>query len=92
MTVIAGNLSAAEVDAAMYAVHRWEPDNRNHLFKRDQDGAGVGAVWPKCTRGKPIPQRTCFPDELSPELGDDRDHSQDCRSCFPTGSRQPWRP
>ena len=55
-TRITGELPAEEVEHELYAVHRWERDGRNHLFDRAQDGAGVGAVWTKCTRGKAIPR------------------------------------
>ncbi|WP_344854093.1 hypothetical protein [Amycolatopsis ultiminotia] len=87
---ITGELPAEDVTAVAYVVRRWAKDGRNHRFAREQDGAEV--CWPRCTRGKPIPQRTCFRDELSPELGDDRDRSVDCRTCFFTGPRTPRKP
>ncbi|MBB4686151.1 hypothetical protein [Amycolatopsis jiangsuensis] len=88
MTVrIAGELPAELVTDAQYAVHRWAKDGRNHRFSREQAGAEV--AWPKCTRGQPIPQRTTFRGELSPELGEDRDHPEDCVTCFFTGPRAP---
>ncbi|WP_020657391.1 hypothetical protein [Amycolatopsis benzoatilytica] len=90
---IAGQLPADEVAAATYAVHRWAKDGRNHRFDRELFYPGAEVFWPKCTRGKRVPQRTCFASELSAELGDDRDRAEDCRTCFwtgPRGPRQVW--
>jgi hypothetical protein len=85
-TRITGTLPEAD----QYIVLRWSRDGRNHRFERGQLRPDAQAFWPKCTCGKAVPQRTCFRDELSPELGDDRDTAQDCRTCFAT-VREPRR-
>jgi hypothetical protein len=91
MTVrITGELPPAEIEATLYAVHFWARDTRNHRFEREAVESSAETLWPKCTRGKRVPQRTCFRDELSEELGDDRDTSRDCRTCFST-VREPRR-
>ncbi|WP_033288237.1 hypothetical protein [Amycolatopsis jejuensis] len=87
---IRGELPAADVAAEDYAVHQSAKDNRNHRYARNQ--AGNDVLWPKCTRGMAVPQRMVFSFELSPELGDDRDHGADCRTCFSTGPRAPRTP
>lgn len=89
MGMMCGELPAEDVAAVTDAVHRWEKDGRNHRFERGQFTSGQAAAWPKCTRGVAIPQRTCFLDELSPELGDDRDRTNDCRPCFSDGPPAP---
>lgn len=89
MGALCGELPAEDVAAATYVVLRWAKDSRNHRFERDQIGSDV--LWPRCTRGKRIPQRTCFADELSPDLGDNRDRSEDCRTCFFAGPPAPQK-
>lgn len=82
-THITGELPAAEVDAAVYTVRYWARDGRNHLFWRDEFGSPVTDVHEaQCTRGRPIPARWAFRDELSQELGEDRDHTRNCWTCF----------
>ncbi|WP_033290443.1 hypothetical protein [Amycolatopsis jejuensis] len=71
-------LSASEAE---YEVHR-SADGRNHRYERRQFLPGVQVFWPKCTRGKAMPQRIAFHGELSTELGENRDRSADCRPCF----------
>lgn len=81
---IAGELSAAEVDAALFSVHFWAGDTRNHKFLRNQTEDDARDTFdPACT-DYIIPARWAFRSELSEELGDNRDHSRDCRPCFRT--------
>lgn len=87
-TRITGMLPAEDVT---YAVHRWAKDGRNHRFERELFKPGAEVFWPKCTRGKTVPQRMVFAGELSPELDEGRDMNADCRTCFFTGPRVPRR-
>jgi hypothetical protein len=84
MTASTGNLSVAEVEYALYAVHFWARGAQNHRYLREQiDNPLVDFLQPECSRARfTIPARYAFRDELSQELGDDRDHTRDCRSCF----------
>jgi hypothetical protein len=84
MTVrITGELASAEVEAALYATHFCTRDTRNHRYSRDQLADRDRAYMPECTRHQyDIPQRWAWRDELSRELGDDRDKSRDCPSCL----------
>jgi hypothetical protein len=83
MAHIAGELPAAEVERELYAVHFSARDTRNHRYLREQLADPDRAYTPECTRHKyDIPQRWAWRDELSEELGDDRDHTRDCWPCF----------
>lgn len=83
MGALCGELPVEDVAAATDVVCQWQKDGRNHRFSRDQVGNEV--LWPRCTRGKAIPQRMAFASELSRELDEGRDHGADCRTCFFTG-------
>jgi hypothetical protein len=85
MTVrLTGQLSAGEVDDALYAVHFWTRGTQNHRYLREQiNDPLVDFLQPECSKARfTIPARYAFRDELSQELGDDRDRTRDCRSCF----------
>lgn len=85
MTVrITGELPAAEVERTLYAVHFWARDTRNHRYRRDQLADPIrDLLEPQCSQARfTIPARYAFRDELSQELGDERETSRDCRSCF----------
>lgn len=83
MGALCGELPVEDVFDATYAAYWWEKDGRNHLIDRELFTPGAEVFWPRCTRGRKIPQRTMFRGELSEhELGADRDTSQDCRACF----------
>lgn len=81
---IAGELSADQVDQALFAVHFWAGDTRNHRYLRARlDDATRDTFTPECTLAAfVIPARWAFRSELSQELGEDRDHARDCRPCF----------
>ncbi|MEV8610124.1 hypothetical protein AB0383_19730 [Amycolatopsis sp. NPDC051373] len=86
MTVrITGELPPAAVDTALYGVHFWAGDTRNHRYLRSQlDDPERDTFQPECTLSSfVIPRRWAFRSELSAdELGEDRDKTRDCRPCF----------
>jgi hypothetical protein len=83
-TRIAGELPAAEVEHTLNAVHFWARDTRNHRYRRDQlTDPARDLLEPQCSQARyTIPARYAFRDELSQELGEDRDRSRDCPACF----------
>ncbi|MET7989863.1 hypothetical protein ABZU76_03030 [Amycolatopsis sp. NPDC005232] len=83
-TRITGELTAVQVDAALYAVHFWAGDTRNHRYLRAQLEDGErDTFYPDCTLAAfVIPGRWAFRSELSEELGENRDRARDCRPCF----------
>lgn len=83
-TRISGDLTPLEVDDALYSVHFWTRGTQNHRYLREQiDNPLVDFLQPECSKARfTIPARYAFRDELSQELGDDRDRTRDCRSCF----------
>ncbi|MGW4483788.1 hypothetical protein ACWEOE_08095 [Amycolatopsis sp. NPDC004368] len=86
-TRITGEFTANEVDAALFAVHFWAGDTRNHRYLRTQlEDDERDTFQPDCTLKRfVIPARWAFRSELSAdELGDDRDKARDCHTCFRT--------
>jgi hypothetical protein len=73
-----------EAGEALFAVHFWAGDTRNHWYPRAQlEDDERDTFHPDCTPdGFMIPARWAFRSELSQELGADRDQSRDCRPCF----------
>ncbi|WP_326836225.1 hypothetical protein VSH64_15090 [Amycolatopsis rhabdoformis] len=74
----------SEAGEALFAVHFWAGDTRNHRYARAQlEDSRRDTFLPDCTPdGFVIPARWAFRSELSQELGADRDRSRDCRTCF----------
>lgn len=81
---LSGELPAGEVERAVYAVHFWAKDTRNHRYLRAQtEDLALDVLKPQCSRERyPIPGRWAFRSELSQELDDGRDRARDCRPCF----------
>ena len=88
---VTGELPPAEVEHALYAIHFWARDTRNHRYRREQlADPDRGLLEPECSQARSmIPARCAFRDELSDELGEARDRSQDCRSCFSRAQQPP---
>jgi len=82
MGALCGELPADEVAAATFAVHRWRVDGLNHRYRR-YNLATPGIVEPRCAAyGAPATWWAVFPEELGPELGEDRDRGKDHAPCF----------
>jgi hypothetical protein len=85
MTVrLTGELPAGEIEHSLFAIHWWARDTRNHRYLREQlEDRHCDFLQPECSKARfTIPARYAFRDELSPELGEDRERSRDCPSCF----------
>lgn len=85
MTIrITGELTAVEVEQAVFTARYWSRNECNHLYRTAEfDDPQHTVHLPECSRGQyTIPARWAFRDELSEDLGDDRNHARDCRACF----------